>query len=625
MSDQQSSRARQIISNGEKDEPIGKFHAGIDPREAGYLGKLVDGIPEALIATDLEFKITRWNRAAADLYGWSQTQALGQSLADLIPIEYVEGTRQDVFQKVKAESFWSGPVQQARKDGQILHVLSSVALLRDEDGNGLGWVIINRPITEQESVEEHFHMAVKAAPNAIVMVDQSGAIILVNPKAEEYFGYTQDELVGGNVDKLVPAQYTSTHARHRAKFIADPQMREMGVGRELHAVRKDGSEFPVEIGLAPVRTPAGLFVLATIVDITARKQAEEHFRLAVESAPNAILLVDESGTIILLNSMAEKYFGYPSSELIGKSMDRLVPQRFESKHPKHRANFFINPQSREMGTGRDLYALRKNGTEFPVEIGLAPIESHNQTLVLATIVDITDRKQAEEELRRLNRELDAFAHSVSHDLRVPLRGIDVSSTMLEQKYSAILDVQGRQYLSRIRANIQRMGRMIDDLLLLAKLTSHEVRRTRVNLAIVAQEILRELTSQEPGRQIHIEIDEHVEGWCDAGLIRNVLQNLLGNAWKFTSRRAQAWILFGYAPQSQPMHKVYVVRDNGVGFDMAYAVKLFSAFQRLHSDRDFPGHGIGLATVQRIIHRHGGRIWAEASPNEGAAFYFTLGD
>ena len=239
------------------------------------------------------------------------------------------------------------------------------------------------------------------------------------------------------------------------------------------------------------------------------------------------------------------------------------------------------------------------------------------------------------QLQAANKELEAFSYSVSHDLRAPLRGIDGFSQALTRKYSHVLGEDGQHYLTRIQNNTRRMGQLIDDLLSLARISRREMKREEVNLSKIAREITEELRAQEPERRVEFEIEDQVEVQGDAGLLRIVLQNLLGNAFKFTSTRERAHIEFGVIP-SPPIpspsgrgdwgegEMVFFVRDNGVGFDMTYADKLFGAFQRLHAMDEFPGTGISLATVRRVTHRHGGRIWVEAEVDKGAAFHFTLG-
>ena len=238
------------------------------------------------------------------------------------------------------------------------------------------------------------------------------------------------------------------------------------------------------------------------------------------------------------------------------------------------------------------------------------------------------------QLQISNKELESFSYSVSHDLRAPLRGIAGFSEALNDEYADVLGEDGKQYLTRIQANTRRMGQLIDDLLSLARITRHELKHQEVDLSKLAGEIADELRAQEPQRRVEFEIEEQAEARGDAGLLKIVLANLLGNAWKFTSALAEAKIQFGVLHQT-PLpqdengekhagEKVFFVRDNGVGFNMAYANKLFGAFQRLHSVDEFPGTGIGLATVQRIIQRHGGRIWAEAEVDKGATFFFMFG-
>jgi light-regulated signal transduction histidine kinase (bacteriophytochrome) len=225
------------------------------------------------------------------------------------------------------------------------------------------------------------------------------------------------------------------------------------------------------------------------------------------------------------------------------------------------------------------------------------------------------------QLEETNKELEAFSYSVSHDLRAPLRAIDGFSLSLWQDQAERLDDTGRDYLQRIRSAAQRMGQLIDDLLNLSRVTRAEMCHETVSLSAVADHVLSDIQKAHPDRKVKVTVEKDMKVIGDGRLLQIVLENLLGNAWKFTSKSPKAEIQVGSIQQNG--ERVYFVKDNGAGFDMAYAHKLFGAFQRLHTEREYPGTGIGLATVRRIIHRHGGRIWAEGTVNQGAAFYFTL--
>jgi PAS domain S-box-containing protein len=266
-------------------------------------------------------------------------------------------------------------------------------------------------------------------------------------------------------------------------------------------------------------------------------------------------------------------------------------------------------------------------------------EDDHAPMILLAIEDVTEKKKAQEELRQLNaeleyrvrertaqleashRELEAFCYSVSHDLRAPLRAIDGFSQELLTSYAGRLDDLGRHFLERIRAGSQRMAQLIDDLLQLSRLTRSDLQHEQIDLSGMAQEVADDLRRQAPGRDVTFVIEPGVSAFGDPRMLRHVLENLVSNAWKFTAKRLQATIAFGQAESEDG--PAYFVRDDGAGFDMAYAGKLFGAFQRLHSDHDFPGTGIGLAIVQRVIHRHGGRVWGEGAVGQGATFSFTI--
>lgn len=367
-----------------------------------------------------------------------------------------------------------------------------------------------------------------------------------------------------------------------------------------------------------------------------RAQTDELFRSLLESAPDAIVVVNNKGAITLVNSRFEELFGYQRQEIIGQSVERLVPGRFHLRHPLHRNKYFLEPRVRPMGTGLDLYGLRKDGTEFPVEISLSPLQTVDSTLATASIRDVTERKLADEKISRLNsdlerravelevsnKELEAFSYSVSHDLRAPLRTIDGFSLALMEDYSEKLDDEARNYLFRIRTAAQRMAQLIDDLLNLSRLSRAPLNVEVINLSTIAQNIMQDLRQTDLQRIVDCVIAPNLTVRGDPRLMKVVLENLLSNAWKFSAKQQFARIEFGLE-EGGADENVYFVRDNGAGFDMTYANKLFGVFQRLHTNSEFPGIGIGLAIVQRIVHRHGGKVWADGAPGQGATFYFTL--
>jgi two-component system, sensor histidine kinase and response regulator len=400
------------------------------------------------------------------------------------------------------------------------------------------------------------------------------------------------------------------------------------------------------LGIAGV-TAVSLLVLgvAVLTSVVGRRFSAQTLKLRehekrilaiTQTAPDAIVSADSDGRITYFNPAAERIFGYSSAEASGQPFTLLMPERFHSAHRAGLKRFLVTREARIIGKSIELVGRRKNGNEFPVSLSLSAWETGSETFFTGILRDITERKRADDkiqdlnkemerrnaELIALNRELESFSYSVSHDLRAPLRAIDGFSLALLEDCGHKLELEEKKDLQRVRAAAARMGRLIDDMLNLARTARCELVRGKVDLSALAREILSELQKTEPERRLTLMIapDLIVEG--DRTLLRVVLENLLGNAWKFTSKRPDARVEFG--GQDEGGRTVYFVRDNGAGFDMKYAGKLFGAFQRLHDGSEFPGSGIGLATVQRIVHRHGGRVWAEAAVGKGATFYFVVG-
>ncbi len=491
--------------------------------------------------------------------------------------------------------------------------------------------------------EERFRLLIECVKDyAIFMLDPTGHVLTWNLGAQRLKGYRAEEIVGKHFSCFYPPEDVAKgKPEHQLKIAAAEDL----VEDEGWRVRKDGSRFWASAVITALRDQTGsLRGFGRVTrDITEHKLAEElqraseeRFRAVAETANDAIVSADPRGNITYFNRSAELIFGYSAAEVLGKPLTLLMPERFHDAHRRGLERFLSTGEPRVIGKKVEMAGRRKDGSEFPLELALARWRASGGIFFTGMICDITERKLAEEalalqaaelsrsntELAAANKELDAFSYSVSHDLRAPLRQIDGFSRILVEEFGPQLNSQARHCLERIQHGVQKMGHLVDDLLNLGRVGRKTLNRCRTPLNALIEEVLTELKSEIEGRQIEWQIGELPVVECDPGLMKQVILNLLSNAVKFTRHQEGAVIQIDQMMvEGQP---AFFVRDNGVGFNMRHADKLFGIFQRLHRQEDFEGTGVGLANVQRIIHKHGGRIWAEAVPYKGATFYFTIG-
>jgi PAS domain S-box-containing protein len=377
-------------------------------------------------------------------------------------------------------------------------------------------------------------------------------------------------------------------------------------------------------------------LLAIVRDITDRKwaeealrESEERFRTVVEATKDAVIAIGREGLITVFNPAAEQMFGHKCQEILGQPPDVLMPEEYRQRHHQAREEYFAKGRpSGLIGRTIEFPALRADGQVFPIELSLSEGELGGEPFVLGVIRDITERKRAEQAILRLNQrlqianhDLEAFTSSVCHDLRRPLHTINGFSQILAEEYAPRLDETATGYLARISTGVRHMGALIDDLMKLSRVTLAEVQRTSVDLSAMVWAVVEGLRKGQPEREVEFVVQEGITVEGDPSLLRVALENLLGNAWKFTGKHDKARIEFGVTDQDG--EQIYLVRDDGAGFDMKLAQKLFGVFQRMHSAEEFEGTGVGLATVERIIRAHGGRVWAEAAVERGATFFFTV--
>lgn len=614
------------------------------------LKTLIEHVPAALAMFDRQMRYLAASSRWQEDYRLGKEDFLGRSHYELFP-ETPERWKEAYRRGMAGEVLRGDAERLERADGSVQWITWEIRPWHDETGAVGGIGIFSKDISERvqflealQRSRELLSLIIDTAPALISYIDPDFRYRLLNQTYHRWFGRPTEQLFGQSVREVV-----GEAAWEKVRPWMERAMAGEAVSYEEELPYAVGGPRWVSVNLMPDKDEEGHVrgIVALVIDITDRKQAEQGLavqrqRLAgiVDSAMDAIISIDARQRIVLFNVAAEQMFQCPAREALGASIERFIPARFTSAHAEHIRRFGETGDSRRtMGRLGAVYGLRANGQEFPIEASISQIEVNNEKLYTVILRDISARVAAEEEIRRMNAELEArvesrtaelreanqeletFAYAVSHDLRAPLRAINGFAKILAREYGGCLDEGGKQYLDYVVSGAQRMGELIEGLLQLSRSSRGEIVKKTVNLSALARRIMEELALTEPDRQVHYEIEDGLEVEGDPRMLEALMHNLLGNAWKYTAKVAKARIRFYLDHSAAPPR--FCVEDNGAGFDMAHADKLFQPFRRLHGQDEFSGIGIGLATVKRVVQRHGGEISAEAKPGKGACFHFTL--
>jgi PAS domain S-box-containing protein len=603
----------------------------------GRFRTLANNIPQLAWMADEKGYIFWYNDRWFDYTGTTHEEMAGWGWQKVHHPDHVRQVVEKITHCFRTGEIWEDTFPLRGRDGSYRLFLSRAVPIRDPEGKILRWFGTNTDISESKESGAKYRGLLEAAPDAMVVVDQGGKIVLLNVQAEKQFGYSRDELVGQKVKNIIPKGFAERLIADGTRSAAEALAQQIGTGIELIARRKNGSEFPIEIMLSPLESAEGTLVTAAIRDISVRRAAEKHlaqmegrYRGLLEAAPDAMVVVNQRGEIVLLNVQAEKQFGYSRDELVGQKVTNIIPEGFAERLVADALRPEDEALAQQIGTGIELIARRKNGSEFPIEIMLSPLESAGGILVTAAVRDITARKQAEanllnkvEELNRSNEELGQFAYIASHDLQEPLRMVASYTQLLSRRYKGKLDSDADEFIAFAVGGASHMQRLIQDLLTYSRVGTKGRELLDISSEAALQQALINLRGAIEEKSALVTHDTLPSVMADESQLIQLFQNLVGNAIKYQNPGIPRVHIS--AARNGCKKWMFSVKDNGLGIDSQYFEKIFGMFQRLHKREEFAGTGIGLAICKKIVERHGGSISVESQPGQGSTFRFALAE